>query len=108
MVFSLFFWQMGAVNPRHPSGGAACGNLFGFIAAFASAISMSRHNAAIRFRLTAIAVNFAWKLTLRLPQPRARFIPWKSFISPFFHSCAARFLYFSRNSGVPCAAYPIT
>ena len=66
---------MGAVNPRHPSGGAACGKLFGFTAAFASASSMSRHSAAIRFRLTAIAVNFAWKLTLRLPQPRARSIP---------------------------------
>jgi hypothetical protein len=30
MVFSLLFRQMGAVNLRPPSGGAACGKLFGF------------------------------------------------------------------------------
>ena len=57
---------------------------------------------AIRFKLTAIAVSFAWNIMLRRPQPSARAIPWKRFISAFFHSIDARFLYFSRNSSVFC------
>ena len=35
--------------------------------------------AAILFKLTAIAVNFAWKVTLLRPQPLARANPWKRF-----------------------------
>ena len=67
------------------------------IPAFFLAFSLIRF--AILFRFTAIAVNLAWKDILRKPQPVARASPWKRFISAFFHSTAARFLYFVRNSG---------